>query len=68
MASERVRGQDQTPAASVNAAGAMAGTYEVTAKGGVHTSEGNFEKGDKVELSSDLARALLNEGSIKEVK
>ncbi len=66
MAAERVRGSDQTPVTSVNAAGAMAGTYEVTAKDGISIDAGVFDKGDKVELDGNAARALLNDGSIKE--
>lgn len=44
----------------------LKGTYEVTAKAGISTDDGTFEKGDTVELGADAARALLNDGSIKE--
>lgn len=44
----------------------LKGTYEVTAKRGISTDGGAFEKGETVELGADAARALLNDGSIKE--
>ncbi len=66
MAAERVRGSDQTPVTSVNAAGAMEGEYEVTASDGISIDAGIFDKGDKVHLDGNAARALLNDGSIKE--
>jgi hypothetical protein len=46
----------------------LKGTYEVTAKDGIRLDghEETIEKGATVELGADAARALLNEGSIKE--
>jgi hypothetical protein len=55
----------ESAAAQVNLT-QLKGTYEVTAKDGISTDDGVFEKGDTVELGADAARALLNDGSIKE--
>lgn len=56
---------NEQPEAGVNLS-QLKGSYEVTAAGGISTDDGTFEKGDNVELSADQARALLNDGSVKE--
>lgn len=55
----------EQPGAGINLS-QMKGTYEVTAARGISTDDGTFEKGDTVELGADAARALMNDGSIKE--
>lgn len=69
MTSDRVKGEDDPPVAAVNVTEAFAGKYKVTAKDGVSISfEGeklDAAHGKTVELPGDVARALLNEGSIE---
>lgn len=65
MSTDKVRGSDSTPRTAVNAADLLAGTYKVTAEDGVFTDAGFAKKGEKVELTGDAARALMNEGSIE---
>lgn len=67
MASEKVRGEDSPPVATVNVTEMLAGKYKVTAKAGIRVGghKGTIEKGETVELNGDAARALLNEGSVE---
>lgn len=69
MATERVRGEDEKPVPQINA-DALAGRYRVTAKDGIHLDgvEGVINKNEEVDLNSNAARALLNDGSIERVK
>lgn len=67
---DTVRGQDEPPRASINAA-PSGGRYVVTAEHGVSldTDElaGYFGSGEIITLEADAARALLGDGSIQEV-
>jgi hypothetical protein len=49
----------------INAAD-MKGAYVVTAEKGVQIDDKTYEKGDRVSLTTAVARALFSEGSIKE--
>jgi tagatose-1,6-bisphosphate aldolase len=67
MPVDRVRGEDLTPKAEINAA-MFSGEFEVVADAiSIDDGEvsGRFEKGEVVQLGRDAARALLREGSIK---
>lgn len=64
MPAEKLTTSDKVKA-KINAAD-MKGTYVVTAEHGIAIDDKEYKKGDRVSLTTAVARALFSEGSIKE--
>lgn len=67
MTTDRVRGEDNPPIATLNT-GDLSGRYRVVADRGVLVAAGKFEGGSVVDLSHDEAFALTRERSVERLE